>query len=69
MTVQVISEGELIREMTQILLQHLTPPKAVRFWASWPMGQGNYLDWRDKVFAQDRVDKLYTEIVIFQQTK
>ncbi len=67
MAVQVITEAEVMREVSQILLQHLAPTKAARFWASWHGGQGNYLDWRDKEFAGETLDQLYTEILALQQ--
>jgi len=39
MSVQVVSEVEILREATQVLLQHLTPSKVARFWASWQRGR------------------------------
>jgi hypothetical protein len=67
MTVQVITEAEVMQEVAQILLQHLNPTKVARFWASWHAGQGDYLDWRDQQFAEETVDHLYKEILAFQQ--
>lgn len=67
MTVRVISEAELRREVAQLLLQHLTPAKLARVWASWQIGQGNYLDWRDETFADETVDSLYQAILAFQE--
>lgn len=67
MSVRIINEGALMREVAQVLLAHLSPDKVVRFWASWQLGQGNYLDWRDKEFAAEKVDALYEAIVHFQQ--
>jgi hypothetical protein len=67
MTVQIAPEAEVLREAAQILLQHLSPAKVARFWASWQAGQGDYLQWRDETFANATVDDLYSQIVEFQQ--
>ena len=67
MTVQVATEAEVLREAAQVLIQHLSPTKVARFWASWQAGRGNYLQWRDETFANITVDELYTQIVAFQQ--
>jgi len=68
MSVRVISEAELMREVSQILMQHLTPTRLARYWASWHGGQGDYLTWRDETFAGDTLDHLYEEIVAYQQS-
>jgi hypothetical protein len=67
MTVQVAPEAEVLRKAAQILLQHLSPAKVARFWASWQAGQGDDLQWRDETFATATVDDLYSQIVEFQQ--
>lgn len=67
MTIQVTPEADVLREATQILLQHMAPSKVVRFWASWQRGRDNYLAWRDETFAQESVDSLYGKIVAFQE--
>ena len=69
MSVQVVSEAKVIREATQVLLQHLPPSKVVRFWASWQRGEGNYLAWRDKTFEHETVDSLYEQIITFRQQR
>jgi hypothetical protein len=67
MTVQIVTEAEVLREAAQILLQHLSPTKVARFWASWQAGHGDYLQWRDQTFATITVDDLYDRIVEFQR--
>ncbi|MDQ3248698.1 MAG: hypothetical protein M3Q45_05755 [Chloroflexota bacterium] len=67
MTVQIAPETEVVREAAQILLQHLSPTKVARFWASWQAGHGDYLQWRDQTFANATVDELYDQVVEFQQ--
>jgi len=67
MTVQIMTEAEVLRDAAQILLQHLSPTKVARFWASWQAGHGDYLQWRDQTFTNATVDELYDQIVEFQQ--
>lgn len=67
MSIQVIAEADIIREASEILLQHMSPSKVARFWASWHAGQGDYLVWRDEAFADETVDDLYDKIKTFQQ--
>ena len=66
MAIQVASEAEVIREASQVLLRHLSPAKAARFWAIWQGRHGDYLQWRDDEFAGETVDSLYEQIVAFQ---
>lgn len=66
MSVQVPTEGEVMQEATQVLLEHLSPAKVVRFWASWHVGHGDYLTWRDQAFAGETVTDLYKTISEFQ---
>lgn len=66
MTVQIPSEADLMREVAQLLLQNLSPTKVARFWASWQIGQGDYLAWREEAFGQATVDDLYADILAFQ---
>ncbi len=67
MTVEVLREADVMGEAAQILLQHLSPAKAARFWASWHTGQGDYLKWRDEVFVHQSIDQLYEQILVHQQ--
>ena len=67
MSVQVQAENELLREVSQVLLEHLSPAKVVRFWASWHIGKGDYQEWRDETFADESVGSLYEQIEAFQQ--
>jgi len=68
MSIKVSGEAEIVQEAQEILLQHLSPAKAARFWANWQMGRGNYLAWRDQQFAGETVDTLYQQILEFQQS-
>lgn len=66
MSVHIVTDAEVRREVAQLLLQHLTPAKLARFWADWQVGQGDYLDWRDEEFAAETVDSLYQQVLDFQ---
>jgi hypothetical protein len=67
MTIDVVSEAEIIQEASEPLLQKMSPTKVARFWASWQVGQGDYLQWRDEAFADESVDSLYKQVEAFQQ--
>lgn len=66
MTVHVLSEREIILEAAQVLMQHMSPAKATRFWASWQIGEGDYLAIREQLFKNETVATLYDQIRKFQ---
>ncbi len=68
MTIQVIDESAVIREAAEILLQHMSPAKVARFWASWQIGKGDYLQWREEAFADETVATLFEKITSFEQS-
>jgi hypothetical protein len=68
-TISVPSERQIINEAAQVLMQHLSPSKAARFWASWQVGEGDYLQIRKELFAKETVDSLYEQIEAFQKSK
>lgn len=68
MTVTIESEAEIMQEVTELLLQKMSPAKVARFWASWQIGQGDYLKWRDAAFVDETVDSLYEQIKTFQES-
>jgi hypothetical protein len=67
MTIQVLSERQINLEAVQVLMQHMTPSKATRFWASWQIGEGDYLAIRDELFQKETVSSLYKQIEKFQE--
>lgn len=69
MTIQVPSERQVIKEAAQVLLTHMSPAKAARFWASWQVGEGDYLAIREQLFAKETVKSLYRKIEEFQKKK
>jgi hypothetical protein len=67
MNVHVLSERQINLEAVQVLMQHMSPSKATRFWASWEIGEGDYLMIREQLFQNETVDSLYEQIKKFQE--
>ena len=67
MTIHVLSERQIVLEATQVLMQHMSPSKATRFWASWQVGEGDYLAIREQLFQEETVSSLYKQIKKFQE--
>lgn len=67
MSVHVLSERQINLEAVQVLIQHMSPSKATRFWASWQVGEGDYLIIREQLFQNETVDSLYEQIKKFQE--
>ena len=58
----------MLREVSQVLVEHLRPAMVVRFWASWQTGHGSsYLRWRDEYFQHETVATLYEKVQAFQE--
>ena len=68
MTVHVLSERQIALEAAQVLIQHMSQSKAARFWASWQVGEGEYLAIREQLFQKETVSSLYKQIEEFQKT-
>ena len=69
MSIRVPSERQIIQEAAQVLMMHMSPAKATRFWASWQVGEGDYLVIREQLFAKETVKSLYKQIEEFQKKK
>ena len=69
MTIHVTSERQVMQEAAQVLIKHMSPAKAARFWASWQIGEGDYLMIREQLFAKETVKSLYKKIDEFQKKK
>jgi N-dimethylarginine dimethylaminohydrolase len=69
MTIHVPSDRQVIQEAAQVLMMHMSPAKATRFWASWQVGEGDYLVIREQLFANETVKSLYKQIEEFQKKK
>jgi len=68
MTIKVINEQENLQEAMQVLLTHLEPSKVMKFWAACKLGEGDYLQLKEKLFAQETVDSLYEKIKDYQDS-
>jgi len=66
MSVVVVSDMHILQEANQILMEQFSPAKMARLWALWQTGSGDYLAWRDEVFAGKTVAQLYEEIEAYQ---
>ena len=53
----------------QVLIKHMSPTKATRFWASWQIGEGDYLVIREQLFEKETAKSLYKKIEQFQKKK
>ena len=69
MTIHVASERQVIQEAVHVLMRHMSPAKATRFWASWQVGEGDYLAIRGQLFGKENVTSLYKQIEEFQEEK
>ena len=69
MTIHVTSERQVIQEAAQVLIKHMSPANAARFWASWQIGEGDYLVIREQLFEQETVTSLFQKIEDFQKKK
>ena len=69
MPVKIISEQEILRDAEAVLLKHLGPAKAARFWAAWRQGAGDYLEIRSRLFEGETVRTLYEKVQQYEKTK
>ncbi|MDZ8187920.1 MAG: hypothetical protein RMX96_24105 [Nostoc sp. ChiSLP02] len=66
MEIKVINEQENLQEVMQVLLTHLEPSKVMKFWAACKLSEGDYLQVKEKLFAQETVSSLYAKIKEYQ---
>lgn len=67
MSMKIDSEAEVMREASEILLQHLSPAKLAHFWANWQLGQGDYLRWRNEFFEGQTASQLFKAVQSYQE--
>lgn len=67
MTVKVAREQDVLREAVDVLWTHLSPTKVVRLWATWQMGEGDYLTLRDQLFEGESVASLFEKVKAHQE--
>ncbi|MEH2113165.1 hypothetical protein [Nostoc sp.] len=66
MEIKVINEQENLQEVMQVLLTHLELSKVMKFWAACKLSEGDYLQVKEKLFAQETVASLYAKIKEYQ---
>ncbi len=66
--VTVLREQEVLQEAEEILLEHLGPAKVARFWAALQVGAGDYLAIRERLFADETVETLFTQAQKHEQS-
>ncbi|MBG1262727.1 hypothetical protein [Nostoc commune] len=66
MTIKVINEQQNLQEVIQVLFTHLELSKVMKFWAACKLGEGDYLQLKEKLFVQENVDSLYEKIPAYQ---
>jgi hypothetical protein len=66
MTVETLRDQEVFQDAIRVLMEHLEPAKAARVWASWQVGEGDYLSIRDQLFSDETVASLYEKVKIYQ---
>jgi len=69
MKIKVMSDQQILEEGFQVLLTHLGPSKTMRFWAACKLGEGDYLQLKDRLFGEETADSLYEKIIAYQTSK
>jgi hypothetical protein len=69
MTVEILREQEVFQDAIRVLIEHLEPAKATRVWASWQVGEGDYLSIRNQLFVNETVASLYAKVQTYQGEK
>jgi hypothetical protein len=62
MTTEVKPLAEVTQEAIRVLIQELGPVNAVRFVNQFTVGYGNYIEERDRLFADMTLDDIVSEI-------
>ncbi|MEO0969264.1 MAG: hypothetical protein AAFX80_13270 [Cyanobacteria bacterium J06639_18] len=68
MTIKVMNEQQVLQEAMEVLITHLEPSKVLKFWSACKLGNGDYLQLKDKVFDKETVASLYELIKIHQDS-
>ncbi len=66
MNVKMLKEQDVIREALEILERHMEPAKVALLISMLPVGEGNYLAIREKLFANETVATLVEKIQVRQ---
>ena len=66
MNMKMPSQQEVIQEALEILEKHMEPSKIALLVSMLPVGEGNYLATREKLFAGETVTTLVEKIKAYQ---
>lgn len=66
MSAVIETEQELTAEALRILQQNLPPHKVARLLSIWQVGQGDYTQERQALFAGETVDSLFEQATTYQ---
>ncbi len=69
MKIKVMSDQQILEEGFKVLMTHLGPSKAMRFGAACKLGEGDYLQLKDRLFGEETADSLYEKIKAYQNSK
>ncbi|MGD1805568.1 hypothetical protein ACP6PL_09025 [Dapis sp. BLCC M126] len=69
MKTRTTNEKQLIQEALLILKDHLELLKFFQFVAACNLGEGDYLEFRDKLFEHETHERLYQKILEFRKAK
>jgi len=62
MKIKTTKDKQILQEKLMILMDHLEPTKFLQLIAKYNLGQGNYLEFKDKEFANETVASLSQKI-------
>ena len=69
MKTRITNEKQVIQEAFLILKDHLEPLKFFQFVAACNLGEGDYLEFKDKLFENETHESLYQKIIEFREVK
>lgn len=68
MKIRVTEEQKIIQEAFNVLLTNLELSKVMGFWSS-RLGEGDYLQLKDRLFEKETVSSLYDKISAYEDKK
>ena len=68
MKIKITKEHQILQEGLETLINHLELSKVVRFIAACQLGEGDYLELKNKLFEQETVASLYEKIKDYQNS-
>ena len=68
MKINLQSDQKIIEEAFRLLLENLEPAKVAQFWKICNLGNGDYTELKEKLFAGETVDTLYEKVKVQENT-